>query len=155
MRINKLGVMLAVLLASSSLAVAQSPGSVESELKYAQEYMEAGKWDYAMWRYEGILRMDPDNAEAQAGYAKSKAAYEAKKARQEQQARAFDKPAPARGGYTPAPKLTGGKSGGRTTPGSKAKAQCDALFGTCQAIYKSVATCAPRRAMCYTQNGVK
>jgi hypothetical protein len=32
---------------------------------------------------------------------------------------------------------------------------CDEQFGTCQAIYKSVAACAPKRAMCYTQNGVK
>ncbi len=75
MKINSFGAVLAILLATSSLAIAQSPGSAESELIYAKEYMDAGKWDYAMWRYEGILRMDPDNAEAQEGYKKAKAQY--------------------------------------------------------------------------------
>jgi hypothetical protein len=66
----------AVLLAIGTAVSAQSPGSIESELKYAREYMEAGKWDYAMWRYEAILQRDPDNAEARAGYARAKAAHE-------------------------------------------------------------------------------
>ncbi|TFI56923.1 hypothetical protein E2493_17820 [Sphingomonas parva] len=140
-----------VLLAFASVALAQSPGSVESELKYAQEYMDAQKWDYAMWRYEGILRRDPDNAEARAGYEKARAAHEAKKARQEAQAREFDRPRPV-----PAPRVTPrSKGGGQSKPVSNAQAMCDAQFGTCNAIHKSVATCAPRRAMCYTQNGVK
>ena len=59
---------------------AQSPGSIESELKYAREYLDAGKWDYAMWRYEAVLQRDPTNAEARAGYARAKAAHEGKQA---------------------------------------------------------------------------
>ena len=59
-------------------AAAQSPGSIESELKYAREYLEAGKWDYAMWRYEAVLQRDPTNAEALAGHARAKAALEGK-----------------------------------------------------------------------------
>lgn len=144
-----------LLLATASVAMAQSPGSAESELIYAKEYMDAGKWDYAMWRYEAILRMDPDNEEAQAGYTKAKAAYEAKKAKQEAQARAFDSPARKAGGAVPKKPASGGKGGGQSKPASLARAKCDELYGTCHAIYKSVATCAPRRAMCYTQNGVK
>ena len=139
------------LLACGALASAQSPGSVESELKYAQEYMDAQKWDYAMWRYEGILLKDPDNAAAQAGYAQAKSALEAKKARQAEAARAFAGNAPA-----PAAKPAERRASvSRAKPASSARAMCDAQFGTCNAIYKSVATCAPRRAMCYTQNGVK
>ena len=144
-----------LLLALAGVAIAQSPGSPESELKYAQEYMDAGKWDYAMWRYEGILRSDPDNVEAQQGYAKAKAAYEAKKAKQEAQARAFDTPARRQDNAGPPRPRPTGKTGGQSKPASSARAKCDELYGTCHAIYKSVATCAPRRAMCYTQNGVK
>ena len=139
------------MVAAASVAVAQSPGSVESELIYAREYMDSGKWDYAMWRYEAILRSDPDNAEAQAGYAKAKANYEAKKAKQEAQAKALSTPARGRvhGNRTVR------KGGGGQSKAQGKKAMCDAQYGTCHAIYKSVATCAPRRAMCYTQNGVK
>ena len=69
------------LMAAPTGSPAQSPGSIESELNYAREYLDAGKPDYAKWRYESVLRRDPNNAEARAGLAKAEAADAARKVR--------------------------------------------------------------------------
>ena len=148
----------AVLLVAAPMVLAQSPGSVESELKYAQEYLDAGKWDYAMWRYEGILRQDPENAEALQGYEVAKARLEAQRAAQREMANRLDAArnsgaASRSSGPISRPSGRSGNSARSSTTSSK-QAHCDNLFGSCWATEKSP-NCFIRRNMCYTQNGIK
>jgi tetratricopeptide (TPR) repeat protein len=156
MKINKFAVALAMLIASSSLATAQSPGSIEWQLKYAREYLDAGKWDQAKSGYEAVLERDPTNAEAQAGYAKAKENSETKKAAEAAQAKAYDG---QRGrSPTPAPGPQANRAGrskpvdGRLT----AKNVCDRTFNACFVTSKNQNPfCFAQRAMCYRRSGIK
>lgn len=134
-----------------SSGAAQSPGSIESELNYAREYLDAGKWDYAMWGYEGVLRRDPENAEARDGYAKAKAEYEARKAAQAAQAKALAAPRPAAAASPAAPRRQSKPVKGSRLSG---QAECDRLFGACWVTSKSP-NCFVQKRMCYNRNGVK
>ena len=142
------------LLTLASVAMAQSPGSIESHFKYAKEYMEARSWFYAKLEYESILRKDPGNAEATQGYNQAKANYDAEEAAKAAQARAFSPARPQK--TTPAPaRRPAAKPVGRKTGAQSKRAMCDDRFGVCYAINKSIPMCAVQRSMCYTQNGVK
>lgn len=98
MRYGRIAIIAGLVSASASIA-AQAPGSVESDLRYAREYLEAGNWDYALWRYEEVLRRDPGNAEAKAGHARVRAALDARRGGAAPQAPAqAQAPAPAPAG---------------------------------------------------------
>lgn len=139
---------IAALLLATPLVLAQSPGSVESELIYAQEYLDAGKWDYAMWRYEAILRREPGNAEAKAGYERAKSGYKDKLAAEQTQAARM---APARPtGPVSRPPAQRAAPARRVSSGQQ---HCDDLFGTCWVTSKSP-NCFVQKNMCYVQNGI-